>query len=424
MATEKGYLTSSAELSAILSDYNNNIEPAYTNVTDFLGHASAAATWTFGTIDVADTMYQVANSDGIATRNSVSPARDNFVHFDSGGYMVYQKALMYHLAASGNDAYADKVISLIDELVILTDMGGNLTEGQSYNGGSQWILHAATGLPLWIQAADLIAGYSGWTTAKYQAFQTWLATEIYKFASWASHNRKNNWGSASSLLCWMIADYVDDTYITTLTETVLTGGNAVGSQYTQSPTAAKATHITNQLNRLGTANTSAVKMDAAAATWGIQSYGGIPDEVRRGAIAYNATSVYNGASVDTTSLSYQCKQIAHLIFHAECLKRRGDLSLYNYSETGVASLKLAVRFVVYNPTDSSKSADWDADSEGNLYVSYSNYKDPYMHYKASKYTGTKSGGELPYGRLTHYSEITSNAPTVGIVSNAINVTEG
>lgn len=392
---DRGYLTTISELEFIKAQSDTGVEPYATNVSDFTSHAGAAATWTHGTLSgtpagATEDFYTAA---GVATSTSQDPVTDVFVEYPNGGATIYQKALAGHLL--GDTAYFDTAIDKIEQLSRST------WTDTTYNGATQAILHAATSIPLWIQAADLMTDYSGFTTAKQEAFKDFLAAQIFPKVSWASHARKNNWGSAGSLCSWMIADYVDG-YIANLTDTE----DSVPNQTSVTPAAAKVIHFDLQKDRMGTS----VQMDeSTCAIWGIQNNGAIPSETRRGAggaggnVGCNSTSLLDDLeAVDTTARTYQIKHLQHLIFHAECMRRRGGEGLYNFrTPNGSYAIRQAIRFVIHNPTDLSDSTDWIGSARPVLYVAHSRYKDKFMKDEADLYTSTKGGGELPYGRFTH-----------------------
>ena len=53
-------------------------------------------------------------------------------------------------------------------------------------------------VPGYVFAADLIAGYSGWTPTDKSAFQRWLAVNVYDLVDWASDSRSTNWAARAA----------------------------------------------------------------------------------------------------------------------------------------------------------------------------------------------------------------------------------
>lgn len=190
---QRGYFTTGPELQEIRTKANASTQPYSTTFNNFDSRIGTPTTWTYGNIDG---VISGGNDLCDGTRNG-----PNYLSSFAGGREIYAKALAYHLYS--NDEYAAYVKTRILDLTNTTGWGG-----ETYGGNNQCILNLSFSIPLWIAAADLIEGYSGWTTADKYQFQQWLADEVYKKTAWASRVRKNNWGAAGSVSSAMIADYL------------------------------------------------------------------------------------------------------------------------------------------------------------------------------------------------------------------------
>jgi len=370
---EQGYLTSPEELVFIGSQAQSGTEPYATLVREFLTDLEAPSVWNFGA--ASGVVYQSINQSCIA---STSPQGDQFASQQGGAQAVYKKMIGYYL--THDVAYAQVARDKIVELTTTSGYGADL-----YSGGNECILKLAFAVPLWIQSAALLEGTPVWSASDRAAFQNWLATEVYHKVAWASRVRRNNWGSAGSLAASMIGDYLSDQPITLIEDS---------PQYRElTPLQAYQEHNATQLERMNTA----WKGDSKCAMWGIRPYGGIPDELRRGATGCD------GQWLTTTddSYVYQITEIDHLVFHAEYLRRRGDLSLFNNLQAdGSGSLLKAILFVIDNPINPAMSYDWQAYKVGILSVAYAYYHDERL--RAGVFTNSvERGGMISFGQLTY-----------------------
>ena len=132
----------------------------------------------------------------------------------------------------------------------------------------------------------------------------------------------------------MIADYLKGSAITEFTEY---------DGKTHSFAEAWASHNAKQLARMN----GSEPMDSQCDINGIQSYGGIPDELRRG----SSDCDWKYIDTDDESYTYTHVQIMSLIAHAELAMRRGSSAFWdNVAGTGMGSIKKAIEFVIINPT--------------------------------------------------------------------------
>lgn len=285
--------------------------------------------------------------------------------------------------------------SLVGELSKTSDFGGS-----EYGGGNNCILELAWSVPMWIQAADLISDWSGWTTSDKDAFQRWLANEAFRRTAYSSRVRKNNWGAGGSAASAIIADYV------------------YGSKYnlvevkpnakTLTPAQAYREHMQMQKDRMNTS----WKGDSQCSIWGIRPHGGYPDELRRGSTGCNGTYLKSSDA----ALTYMSTIGETFILSAEVALRGGDASLYqNRNSDGSGSLLQLIRFVIDNPT---KSYDWTTHKKSPLYAAYRYYKHSSIKNRLDNNNPYfKSSEAWPFGKLTHSfasSEINSlpNLPVV------------
>jgi hypothetical protein len=359
----RGYLTTPTELTKIADKARRNIQPytdAVDSVLEFVGAPS----------------YWPGDYEKIGGAQSCDETEQPGYIYE-GSPLVYAKAIAYNL--TGDSAYAHEVRRRILDLLDTYGYGGEV-----YSGANQCILNLSWYLPSWIMAADLIEDYPGWTMADKRSFQQWLAEEIYKKTAWSSRNRKNNWGSAGSTTSAMIADYLwDSPYL-------LEG---------DSPSDAFVEHKQKQIDRMNTV----WQGDSPCDIWGIQPYGGIPDELIRGSSGCDAMWIVE----NDASWSYSITHLKAIVMHAEVLLRRGDDSLYeNVMDSGGGSLIKAIHFIIDNPADPGKSTYWRDSAKSALEITYRYYRDKASGEQlgigqSGRYIGGIDGQMLHFGTLTH-----------------------
>src|SRR6185503_2954528 len=253
-----------------------------------------------------------------------------------------------------------------------------------YTGDNQCVLDLSLSIPVWIETARLLEDTAVWSSADTAAFRGWLAVQVYPKVAWASRSRRNNWGAAGSLASDAIASYVN-------------GGVATLEEYsptrlTLSPAQALSAHVAMQLSRVG----STWVGDAQCAKRGIQWHGGIPEELRRGSTGCDGTFLV----ASDASRTYQMMHTELLVFHAEALRRRGDLSLYQAKTSqGAPAILQAVLFVVQNPSGGTSWA-WDSSRWGTLITAASFYNDTKLRSLATADSTFRGGRTLPYTRIT------------------------
>lgn len=373
----RGYLTTPQELREISLQAARGVQPYKDAVAAVIQYAGEPTQWPAA----------LATLDGLQT--CAEDRMPPYLH--QGSSLIYAKALTYHL--TNNQNYAAEVGK---HLLDLTDTYGY--GGEEYSGGNQCILNLSWYLPGWIMAADLIEDYTGWTRADKQLFQKWLADEVYKKTAWSSRSRKNNWGSAGSATSAMIADYLWDSPF------LLQGAT---------PSQAYAEHNRNQIERMNTT----WQGDSRCSIWGIQAYGGIPDELERGSSGCNARWLLEKDGSWTYSMTF----LQSIVLHAEMLWRRGDASIYeNKMADGSGSLLQAIHFIIDNPIDPGKSLPWRDSHKQTLEVTYRYYRDTPSALQlgigqAERYISMESNQTLHFGTLTHGFAVGENPAPPPIV---------
>jgi hypothetical protein len=160
---------------------------------------------------------------------------------------------------------------------------------------------------------------------------------------------------------------------------------------------------------------TAIPFDSVCDIWGIQWYGGIPDELVRGSSGCDAKWIVD----NDDSWVYTMTHLQGLVMHAEFLLRRGDNAIFeNMARDGSGSLLRAIHFVINNPFKPEKSTYWRANQI--LEVTYRYYRDaPSAEQlrlgQPDRYVGGASGQMLHFGTITHgfaVGEDPSSPPTV------------
>lgn len=354
-------MTTPQELASIVHKATQGIEPYQTAVVEVLDFAGQADYWPYGALDGRQDCQQTWEPKALGR----------------GSPLIYAQAMASHLTR--NSHYAEAVRQRLLDITDTYDYGG-----EEYSGANQCILNLSWYLPGWIMAADLIEDYPGWRTQDKREFQRWLADEIYKKTAWASRHRNNNWGAAASATSSMIADYLWDAPYP------LEGA---------SPAEAYLEHKQRQLDRMN----GVWRGDSKCPIWGIQPYGGIPDELRRGDSGCRAQWLVEADA----SWTYTQTHLEGLVTHAELLLRRGDNAIYeNVSNNSGGSLLKAIHFVINNPIKPSQSLDFKDNHKPLLEVTYRYYQDAPTAQQlkigsSTRFIGGRSGQMLHFGTITH-----------------------
>jgi hypothetical protein len=381
-----GFFTSKGEVAYLKAKMDAGDSNLRAKVDSMVSFAGAPTYWPYGTISGALT----APSSGTCASPQDSSGPD-YLKYNYGARLVYAKVLAYQF--TGNQEYAKFARDRIIELTGTTTFGGEI-----YNGANQCVLELAFSLPLWIQSADLLEGSSAWSAADRAQFQNWLAGDVYTKVAWASRRRANNWGAAGSNASAMIADYTKD--INPTLKEVSPVAKTLNAQ------TAFNEHIQQQKDRM----TGVFQGDSSCPIWGIQTHGGIPDELRRGAAGCTADSIQTGDN----SLVYQITHTDFLILTAEFLWHRGDSSLYDLmASSGQGSLKNAINFVINNPKN-APGITWESYRTNHLFVANRYYHDAKMREVANTTPNDAKGTFIAFAHITHYDE--NSKPVVITVS--------
>lgn len=376
LAQAMGNLTSYEALNAFQAAANSGIAPFRGDRDTLLNQANAS--WSWGTISGEIITTEQDGNKYCHPRGNSSVTE----YLKGGGPDVYAKALAYRL--TGGTAYASEVRQRILDLVDTHTYSG--LNGELYSGSNQCILDLAISISIWIESALLIADYAPWSAGDATSFKNWLAAQVYPKVAWASRVRKNNWGAAGSLTASVIANYVNGT-VAQLNE-------VQPANISLSPSQAESQHNAMQLQRLGTQWPG----DSQCAVFGVQSHGGIPDELRRGSTGCTGSFLLTDTDASHT---YQAMHATLLTFHAEVLRRRGDLSLVNFKAPGGAdAIRQSILFVIANPTPGGHSWQWSS-NHGGPRVAYSIYQDSSLKTSADQGSTVRGGNLLPYTRITH-----------------------
>ena len=377
-----GALTSATELAAYRAAADAGSSPQKENRTRLLDDARKA--WGWGSV-----------SGEFGTTGTPSSKKCQPLGTSSGADFLLEGAPDAYAQVLGSVLARDESLARAarTHVLDLVDTSGFRGLTSDYSGDNQCVLDLALSIPVWIETARLLEDTTVWSSADTAAFRGWLATQVFPKVAWASRTRRNNWGAAGSLAADAIASYV-------------AGGVASLQEYaptrlTLTPAQALAAHAGMQLSRVG----GSWAGDAECAKRGIQWHGGIPEELRRGSTGCDGT--YLVAS-DSAS-SYQMMHVELLVFHAEAMRRRGDLALYQAKTSqGQPAILQAILFVVQNPAGGT-SWSWTSSRWGALITAASFYDNAKIDSLARVDSTFRGGRTLPYTRVT--ARAPGSAPT-------------
>jgi hypothetical protein len=303
-------------------------------------------------------------------------------YLKDGAPDAYARILAYLLSATRDAARAEDARHRVLELVGTSGFHG--LAGTDYSASNQCILELAISIPVWIETALLLESTPVWSAQDRSLFAGWLATEVYPKVAWASRVRRNNWGAAGSAAASLIAHYVDGEVAELIEPNP--------SPRSLTPARAKAEHDGVQVARIGTT----WQGDTRCKRVGIQSHGGIPDELRRGNAGCEGLFL---PSREDAGHTYQTMHVELLVLHAEALRRQGDTSLFDAQAPGGApALLQAILFVIDNPSPGGKSWPWGTRS-GALAMANLYYDDPRLAREIERGEGFRGGRTLPYAAL-------------------------
>lgn len=320
----RGYLTTPDELRVIKQKADQYIQPYKASYDSLMSYVRSPSYW------------PVIDFTGV----DVCGSRDSM---QDGAALVYAKTLAYHL--TGDSSYAASA------RVHILQMARSSAVSYEYGGGGNGCpltlsRHAAG----YIVAADLLAGYSGWTAADKTLFMDWLNNHVYHLVDWASDERSTNWGGDGSNAAGVLADYFANS------GRLLRDRN--GTQWTARDAYLEAKNM--QLHRMNGTNDHSTgapypRMKNSVCrnfqptnttdgyAHGIQPSGGIPEETGRGSTGCSGTVLLD----DDSAWTYMHTTLTGMVMQAEMLLRRGDRSMYdNINSASRGSLERAMVFTV------------------------------------------------------------------------------
>jgi hypothetical protein len=368
-----GTLTSAAELAVIRAAADAGSSPQKEDRDRLLVEAREA--WRWGSVSGP---FDTTGTTGAKKCRPLGTTA-NPDYLIEGAPAAYAQVLGAHLANEPTLAVQARIHVL--DLVDTSGFGGLTAD---YSADNQCVLDLALAIPVWIETARLLEDTAAWSSTDTAAFRSWLATQVYPKVAWASRTRRNNWGAAGSNAADAIASYVSGG-IPSLEE-------YAPNRLTLTPAQALAAHAGMQLSRIG----SSWAGDAHCAKRGIQWHGGIPEELRRGSTGCDGSYLV----ADDASRGYQMMHVELLVFHAEALRRRGDLSLYQANTSqGAPAILQAILFVVQNPSGGS-SWPWESSRWGALVTAASFYPNAKVAALARENPTFRGGRTMPYTRIT------------------------
>lgn len=374
-----GNLTSVADLAQIRTLADGRVQPTVDQRAALLNAASQS--WRWGSVSGEFVTTLV----GLSKRCHPASDASQVDYLKEGAPDAYAKVLAYFVASQPDRALADEARARVLDLVDTTGYRG--LGGEDLSASNQCALELGISIPVWIETAKLLESTPVWSNADRLAFADWLAREVYPRVAWASRARRNNWGAAGSASASLIAHHVDG-LVPTLTE-------QWPAQRTLTPAEARAEHDAQQLERIRTT----WRADGRCSIAGIQPYGGIPDELRRGAAGCDGVFLPSGSGASHT---YQTMHAELLVLHAEAQRRRGSTTLFDATVTpGTPAILQAILFVIDNPSAGSLSWPWGTRT-GALAVAYRYYLDPRLgrELDRSEAPEARGGRTLPYAKLS------------------------
>lgn len=324
----KGFLVSVRDVQRIGEQARRGQYPQKRNADMLVRLANES--WRYGSM--AGTFGTVRRGGSIYDKHCVKLSNAGTVRMlPIGGNLIFAKAIAYNL--TGNTNYAHDVRKILLEFT--RSSGYNKVDGSvNYTGMNQCALDLNIFLPIMIDSAIMLESWPGWTAADKYALQLWLSDVPYKTAAAIARSRKNNWGTAAAFAGWSIGHYLIGTDLM-LDETYPRSRRLT-------PAHARISHMWSQMNMMG----NEWRGDSLCAQFGIQSDGGIPNELRRGSTGCDGDYLRTKDS----SYNYQIMTISHMVYHAEAVRRHVNNELYNYKGSHQSPLiRKAIKFVISNP---------------------------------------------------------------------------
>jgi hypothetical protein len=112
------------------------------------------------------------------------------------GAAAYSNALQWYI--KGDTARAQKAITILNDWARIV------------RNFDQSCLAVTWGMPILINAAEIMRGYPGWSSSDQAKFKSWLSDIVWPFASDCSAGDRNNWDCGGIALSLAIAVFTDN----------------------------------------------------------------------------------------------------------------------------------------------------------------------------------------------------------------------
>ena len=345
----------------------------------------------------------------------------NFRNASTDALALAMNAALHQI--EGDPANAFNYFSYAHDAVLHFTFMRDFSSNQ-IGGGNQCILDLGTAIPNILEAAWLMedAGYAGWSRADRLLLAQWARDQVFYLVSWGVKSRKNNWGIVTFNAALAIAAYGEglDGFDN------VTEWNGVTAGDTRTPTQ----YLSLADERLNAwLDNSGNQMDSQCQNdnrrYGLQSYGGFPDELRRTTSTVNCNQEdlsflcgdgqnecvgTAGAKVHqqkaTNGLAHTCEILRRIDGNgARCF----DLTSHDNASNTREALYDAIVFSTTQLTaEGGTTAGIFQDyavsqySQGFRYVASTYYDDVCMYSAYEEIaTNVRGGRDYPYTRITH-----------------------
>jgi hypothetical protein len=292
-------------------------------------------------------------------------------------------------------------------------------EPTDISGSNQCILDLGTAVPNLLEAAWLMedAGYAPWTAADRLTLAQWARDEVFYLVSWGVQSNKNHLGIVTFNAALAIAAYgegLDGFDNVTEWNGVTAGNTRTPTQYLNLAGGRLSVWLDNSGNPLGS------QCQSSGRKYGLQSYGGFPDELRQTGGTNNCNQedlsflCGPGQSECTGSGGskfYQQKATNGLAHTCEIL-RRIDGSGARCFDLATHDVDPTSRAVLFSTTQLNTTQGVFQDyavsqySQGFRYVASTYYDDACMYGAYEEIaTNVRGGRDYPYTRITHRESV-------------------
>lgn len=277
------------------------------------------------------------------------------------------------------------------------------------SGANQCILDLGEAAFHVFEAAWLLesAGYVSWTNANRITLAAWAANEVFPILSWGIDNRKSNWGIVTFGSAIAAAAYAQ-------------GGHANLTKWNASSVTPAAyisgagTPLTKWLSDSNGDELDSECQDGGF-DFGLQSYGGLPDDLRRPSDVGTADCEITAMSSHSTDAAcsaaancnqsgghfYMQKSLNNLVRVAESLRRLSgpDVFAYDSHVGGDLDIISAAKFATNGDYQTGYIQDT---TQGFRYVAGSYYRDDgLLGARDDGNVSVRGGRDYAYTRITH-----------------------